>query len=87
MLDTKLGFPPVPPSSAPAVAQKNTKRRREGEGEGATEMREEAVERLRGVVRDSVGKHLYASAIFLADKDSDCTGHELDMGSKPRTNA
>jgi anaphase-promoting complex subunit 6 len=42
-------------------------------------MREEAVERLRGVVRDSVGKHLYTSAIFLADKVAAATGDPADV--------
>lgn len=42
-------------------------------------MREEAVERLRLVVRDSVGKHLYTSAIFLADKVAAATGDPADV--------
>uniref|UniRef100_A0A0D9VRN4 Uncharacterized protein n=1 Tax=Leersia perrieri TaxID=77586 RepID=A0A0D9VRN4_9ORYZ len=69
----------VPPPST--TAQKNPKRRREGEteAEAAPEMSEEAVERLRGVVRDSVGKHLYASAIFLADKVAAATGDPADV--------
>ncbi|GAY67395.1 hypothetical protein CUMW_256090 [Citrus unshiu] len=31
-------------------------------------MREEEIEKLRGLVRDFVSKHLYSSAIFFADK-------------------
>ncbi|KAF6136670.1 hypothetical protein GIB67_016126 [Kingdonia uniflora] len=31
-------------------------------------MKEETVDKLRGVVRDCVSKHLYSSAIFFADK-------------------
>ncbi|KAF4404077.1 hypothetical protein G4B88_014533 [Cannabis sativa] len=31
-------------------------------------MREEEIEKLRGVVKDCVSKHLYSSAIFFADK-------------------
>ncbi|ESR55692.1 hypothetical protein CICLE_v10023736mg [Citrus x clementina] len=31
-------------------------------------MREEEIEKLRGLVRDCVSKHLYSSAIFFADK-------------------
>uniref|UniRef100_A0A0E0NS52 Uncharacterized protein n=1 Tax=Oryza rufipogon TaxID=4529 RepID=A0A0E0NS52_ORYRU len=83
MWDTKFGFPPAAPPTTAAAAQKNPKRRREAEaeaeGEVAAEMREEAVERLRGVVRDSVGKHLYASAIFLADKVAAATGDPADV--------
>nr|ABF94847.1 TPR Domain containing protein, expressed [Oryza sativa Japonica Group] len=81
MWDTKFGFPPAAPPTTAAAAQKNPKRRREAEAEGevAAEMREEAVERLRGVVRDSVGKHLYASAIFLADKVAAATGDPADV--------
>lgn len=89
MLDTKFGFPPssspaaAPPSRAPATAAAPNpkRRRREGEGDADAEadMREEAVERLRGVVRDSVGKHLYTSAIFLADKVAAATGDPADV--------
>ncbi|KAF2314404.1 hypothetical protein GH714_026063 [Hevea brasiliensis] len=32
-------------------------------------MKEEQIEKLRGVVRDCVSKHLYSSAIFFADKE------------------
>jgi anaphase-promoting complex subunit 6 len=42
-------------------------------------MREEALERLRGVVRDCAGKHLYKSAIFLADKVAAATGDPCDV--------
>lgn len=42
-------------------------------------MREEEVERLRGVVRDCVSKHLYASAIFFADKVAAATGDAADV--------
>ncbi|URE36291.1 Tetratricopeptide repeat [Musa troglodytarum] len=42
-------------------------------------MREEAVERLRGVVRDCVSKHLYSSAIFFADKVVAATGDPADI--------
>nr|CAD1837361.1 unnamed protein product [Ananas comosus var. bracteatus] len=42
-------------------------------------MREEEVERLRGVVRDCVSKHLYASAIFFADKVAAATGDATDV--------
>ncbi|PNT77785.1 hypothetical protein BRADI_1g68757v3 [Brachypodium distachyon] len=75
MLGTKSGFPPSSPAAA--AAEPNPKRRREGEAEA--DMREEAVERLRGVVRDSVGKHLYTSAIFLADKVAAATGDPADV--------
>jgi anaphase-promoting complex subunit 6 len=85
MRDTNLGFPPLPPSPSPApeaaATEPSPKRRRVGEStsEPATEMREEALERLRGVVRDSVGKHLYTSAIFLADKVAAATGDPADV--------
>ncbi|KAG1366329.1 hypothetical protein COCNU_13G001190 [Cocos nucifera] len=42
-------------------------------------MREEEVERLRGVVRDCVSKHLYSSAIFFADKVAAATGDYADI--------
>ncbi|KAJ8422601.1 hypothetical protein Cgig2_022663 [Carnegiea gigantea] len=42
-------------------------------------MREEEIERLRGVVRDSVSKHLYSSAIFFADKVAAFTGDPADI--------
>ncbi|KAM0835883.1 hypothetical protein ACQ4PT_062656 [Festuca glaucescens] len=82
MLDTKFGFPPSSPaaaSPAPDPAPNPKRRRRGGEGEAEADMREEAVERLRGVVRDSVGKHLYTSAIFLADKVAAATGDPADV--------
>ncbi|RLN19744.1 anaphase-promoting complex subunit 6 [Panicum miliaceum] len=86
MRDTNFGFPRVPPassSSSPAAAEPSPKRRRVGEAAEEPppppEMREEALERLRGVVRDSVGKHLYASAIFLADKVAAATGDPADL--------
>jgi hypothetical protein len=76
MLDTKFGFPPAAASPAPNPKRR---RRRGGDGEAEADMREEAVERLRGVVRDSVGKHLYTSAIFLADKVAAATGDPADV--------
>ena len=91
MRDTNFGFPRVPPPSsssssaaaAAAAAQPSPKRRRVGEAAEEPppppEMREEALERLRGVVRDSIGKHLYASAIFLADKVAAATGEPADL--------
>uniref|UniRef100_A0ACD5XIL1 Uncharacterized protein n=1 Tax=Avena sativa TaxID=4498 RepID=A0ACD5XIL1_AVESA len=80
MLDTKFGFPPSSPAAAaPAPAPNPKRRRRDGKAEAESEMREEAVERLRGVVRDSVGKHLYTSAIFLADKVAAATGDPADV--------
>jgi hypothetical protein len=86
MRDSNLGFPPLPPSSSSPASQEaatepSPKRRRVGEStsDPATEMREEALERLRGVVRDSVGKHLYTSAIFLADKVAAATGDPADV--------
>uniref|UniRef100_A0ACD5TVM6 Uncharacterized protein n=1 Tax=Avena sativa TaxID=4498 RepID=A0ACD5TVM6_AVESA len=80
MLDTKFGFPPSSPAAAaPAPAPNPKRRRRDGKAEAEAEMREEAVERLRGVVRDSVGKHLYTSAIFLADKVAAATGDPADV--------
>ena len=89
MRDTNFGFPRVPPPSsspaaaAAAAAQPSPKRRRVGEAAEEPppppEMREEALERLRGVVRDSIGKHLYASAIFLADKVAASTGDPADV--------
>ncbi|XP_008787886.1 anaphase-promoting complex subunit 6 isoform X2 [Phoenix dactylifera] len=42
-------------------------------------MREEEVERIRGVVRDCVSKHLYSSAIFFADKVAAATGDPADI--------
>ncbi|XP_072974279.1 anaphase-promoting complex subunit 6 [Typha angustifolia] len=42
-------------------------------------MREEEVERLRGVVRDCVSKHLYSSAIFFSDKVAAVTGDPADI--------
>ncbi|XP_039126591.1 anaphase-promoting complex subunit 6 [Dioscorea cayenensis subsp. rotundata] len=41
--------------------------------------REEAVERLRGIVRDCVTKHLYSSAIFFADKVAAATSDPADI--------
>ncbi|KAM7279275.1 hypothetical protein ACFE04_006409 [Oxalis oulophora] len=42
-------------------------------------MREEEIERLRGVVRDCVSKHLYSSAIFFADKVAAATTDPADI--------
>ncbi|TYH86611.1 hypothetical protein ES332_D01G056300v1 [Gossypium tomentosum] len=42
-------------------------------------MREEEIERLRGVVRDCVSKHLYSSAIFFADKVAAITNDPADI--------
>ncbi|KAF3777011.1 Anaphase-promoting complex subunit 6 [Nymphaea thermarum] len=42
-------------------------------------MKEEDIERLRGVVRDCVNKHLYSSAIFFADKVAAFTGDPADI--------
>ncbi|KAG9447859.1 hypothetical protein H6P81_013987 [Aristolochia fimbriata] len=42
-------------------------------------MREEEIERLRGVVRDCVNKHLYSSAIFFADKVAGLTSDPADI--------
>ncbi|KAI4333556.1 hypothetical protein L6164_018344 [Bauhinia variegata] len=42
-------------------------------------MREEAIEKLRGVVRDCVTKHLYSSAIFFADKVAAFTNDPADI--------
>ncbi|KAK4804568.1 hypothetical protein SAY86_004385 [Trapa natans] len=42
-------------------------------------MREEVVEKLRGVVRDCVSKHLYSSAIFFADKVAAFTNDPADI--------
>ncbi|GLU18055.1 hypothetical protein SLE2022_343770 [Rubroshorea leprosula] len=42
-------------------------------------MREEAIEKLRGVVRDCVSKHLYSSAIFFADKVAALTNDPADI--------
>ncbi|KAL3733899.1 hypothetical protein ACJRO7_023277 [Eucalyptus globulus] len=42
-------------------------------------MREEEVEKLRGVVRDCVTKHLYSSAIFFADKVAAFTRDPADV--------
>ncbi|XP_073314246.1 anaphase-promoting complex subunit 6 isoform X2 [Primulina huaijiensis] len=42
-------------------------------------MREEQVEKLRGVVRDCVSKHLYSSAIFFADKVAAVTSDPADV--------
>ena len=88
MRETNFGFPRVPPPSSPAAAaaaepEPSPKRRRVGEAAEEPppppEMREEALERLRGVVRDSIGKHLYASAIFLAGKVAAATGDPADL--------
>lgn len=46
---------------------------------GRGRMREEEVEKLRGVVRDCVSKHLYSSAIFFADKVAALTGDPADI--------
>ncbi|KAL2466768.1 Anaphase-promoting complex subunit 6 [Abeliophyllum distichum] len=42
-------------------------------------MKEEQIEKLRGVVRDCVGKHLYSSAIFFADKVAAITSDPADI--------
>ncbi|RWR89208.1 anaphase-promoting complex subunit 6 [Cinnamomum micranthum f. kanehirae] len=42
-------------------------------------MKEETVDKLRGVVRDCVGKHLYSSAIFFADKVAALTSDPADI--------
>ncbi|CAN6484026.1 unnamed protein product [Victoria cruziana] len=42
-------------------------------------MKEEGIDRLRGVVRDCVNKHLYSSAIFFADKVAAFTGDPADI--------
>ncbi|CAK7323094.1 unnamed protein product [Dovyalis caffra] len=42
-------------------------------------MREEQIEKLRGVVRDCVSKHLYSSAIFFADKVAAFTNDPADI--------
>ena len=42
-------------------------------------MREEEIEKLRGVVRDCVSKHLYLSAIFFADKVAALTNDPADV--------
>eukprot|EP00267_Zea_mays_P029606 XP_008660357.1 anaphase-promoting complex subunit 6 isoform X4 [Zea mays] len=79
MRNSNFGFPRVLPTSS-ASAEPSPKRRRIGEAtDPPPEMREEALERLRGVVRDSAGKHLYTSAIFLADKVAAATGDPGDV--------
>lgn len=42
-------------------------------------MMEEHIEKLRGVVRDCVSKHLYSSAIFFADKVAAFTSDPADI--------
>ncbi|XP_050238671.1 anaphase-promoting complex subunit 6 [Mercurialis annua] len=42
-------------------------------------MREDQIEKLRGVVRDCVSKHLYSSAIFFADKVAAFTNDPADI--------
>ncbi|KAJ7948759.1 anaphase-promoting complex subunit 6 [Quillaja saponaria] len=42
-------------------------------------MREEEIEKLRGVVRDCLSKHLYSSAIFFADKVAAFTNDPADI--------
>ncbi|XP_034679552.1 anaphase-promoting complex subunit 6 [Vitis riparia] len=42
-------------------------------------MREEEIEKLRGVVRDCLSKHLYSSAIFFADKVAAFTSDPADI--------
>ncbi|KAL5804761.1 hypothetical protein ACOSQ3_031561 [Xanthoceras sorbifolium] len=42
-------------------------------------MREEEIDKLRGVVRDCVSKHLYSSAIFFADKVAALTNDPADV--------
>ncbi|XP_019187177.1 PREDICTED: anaphase-promoting complex subunit 6 [Ipomoea nil] len=42
-------------------------------------MREEEIDRLRGVVRDCMSKHLYSSAIFFADKVAAITSDPTDI--------
>ncbi|GFZ05090.1 anaphase promoting complex 6 [Actinidia rufa] len=44
-----------------------------------TKMRVEEIEKLRGVVRDCVSKHLYSSAIFFADKVAALTSDPADI--------
>jgi hypothetical protein len=79
MRNSNFGFPRVLPTSS-VSAEPSPKRRRIGEAtDPPPEMREEALERLRGVVRDSAGKHLYTSAIFLADKVAAATGDPGDV--------
>ena len=46
---------------------------------GIWKMREEEIEKLRGVVRDCVSKHLYSSAIFFADKVAAFTNDPADI--------
>ncbi|KAL5997807.1 hypothetical protein ACLOJK_008739 [Asimina triloba] len=48
-------------------------------------MREENVEKLRGVVRDCVSKHLYSSAIFFADKVAALTQDAADIYMQAQT--
>ncbi|CAN0923794.1 Anaphase-promoting complex subunit 6 [Linum grandiflorum] len=45
-------------------------------------MREEQLEKLRGVVRDCLSKHLYSSAIFFADKVAAFTNDPADIYMK-----
>lgn len=42
-------------------------------------MREEEIEKLRGVVRDCVSKHLYSSAIFFANEVAALTNDPADV--------
>ncbi|KAL5738262.1 hypothetical protein ACOSP7_031023 [Xanthoceras sorbifolium] len=42
-------------------------------------MRDEEIDKLRGVVRDCVSKHLYSSAIFFADKVAALTNDPADV--------
>ncbi|RAL49084.1 hypothetical protein DM860_015075 [Cuscuta australis] len=42
-------------------------------------MRDEEIDRLRGVVRDCVSKHLYSSAVFFADKVAAMTSDPTDI--------
>lgn len=42
-------------------------------------MKEEEIEKIRGVVRDCVSKHLYSSAIFFADKVAALTNDPSDI--------
>jgi anaphase-promoting complex subunit 6 len=66
-LTTSTPLDDSPPSAAAAAAG--------GRGGGGGAMREADMEKLRSVVRDCLGKHLYSSAIFFSDKLATMAGN------------
>lgn len=69
-----MGRTPLDPEASSALfflcqsAELEGGEEEEEEEETEIKMREEEMEKLRGVVKDCLAKHLYSSAIFFADK-------------------